>query len=522
MTLLVVLLAKIDNRPLESWSLPIQPNSLIAVLTTVAKAAMMVPAASCISQLKWRHFTMRARRLVDLQLFDDASRGPWGSVIIIWSLPFRARALLASGFAFVTIVALGIDASAQQVIEFTLQSSPLSNASVELGMADMYLSKGFLDDTVYESSIWKPNPDLLAIQSPIINGATGSVFPPHFKCPEPATRCSWETMTTLGVCIDFKNVTDLATPKCAPMDNAGTLNCIYEFPGKSVSIDPDDDLTMSWNQESLGGAGPTTMLFQSQVLNYVQSNYNPFGYFQAVKASTDGYPIARDDGEDYEPPPVEVYYSTFAWCMQTFHNVTASQSAVTAESMTSETLSFAESHFVGEEGNPMGQDYYTFVANSSAATFNVSLMATGLLAMGFALQNSNLSTVISNIAGTITNQIRSRDPGDIQNASSMAGNALFNEPYIHVRWPWMILPLAETLLTTFLLVTSIIITHRQPLLKQSLMALLSNRLEGWDDEELEVPGAQTQEKLDALAESMLAQLEANDTGRLRLTRKKLE
>ncbi|KAI0007463.1 hypothetical protein F4779DRAFT_591789 [Xylariaceae sp. FL0662B] len=91
MCILVVLLTKINNLPLQSWWLPIEPNSLVAVLTTVAKTSMMVPAASCISQLKWRHFMVQPRRLVDLQLFDGASRGPWGSGLLLWSLSFRVR-----------------------------------------------------------------------------------------------------------------------------------------------------------------------------------------------------------------------------------------------------------------------------------------------------------------------------------------------------------------------------------------------------------------------------------------------
>lgn len=156
MCTLVTLLTKMDSLPLQGWWLPIEPNSLVAALTTIAKTSMMVPAVSCIGQLKWRHFMAQPRQLIDLQLFDDASRGPWGSAVLLWSLCFRARVLVTFGFALITIVALGIDTSAQQVLTFPLRETKLNNVSVELGTADVYNSKGFLDDTVYGGMTYLP------------------------------------------------------------------------------------------------------------------------------------------------------------------------------------------------------------------------------------------------------------------------------------------------------------------------------------------------------------------------------
>lgn len=141
MMLLFFLLLRSDTRSLESWTLPIQPNSLISVFTTVAKTSMMVPVASCISQLKWRHFIHHSDKLDALQAFDDASRGPWGSAMLLLSI--RRRALIAWALAFVTIVALGIDPSAQQILDFPTRVSSLTNVTAVLGRADNYISKGY-------------------------------------------------------------------------------------------------------------------------------------------------------------------------------------------------------------------------------------------------------------------------------------------------------------------------------------------------------------------------------------------
>ena len=143
---LTVILAKIDNIPLPHWWLPIQPNSLIAVLTTVAKSSMMLSVASCISQLKWGHFFQQPRKLVDLETFDEASRGPWGSATLLPLLAFRGPILFTSGLALVTIVSLGIDPCAQQVLEFPTQLTPLDNMTVEMGVANQYFSKGMRED----------------------------------------------------------------------------------------------------------------------------------------------------------------------------------------------------------------------------------------------------------------------------------------------------------------------------------------------------------------------------------------
>lgn len=111
MALVLVLVLKINNTALGSWnfhvgSLAIQPNTLISVLTTIGQTLMMVPVTACIGQLKWRYFR-RARHLHHMQLMDDASRGPWGSLLLLSRLA-STKAATASLLALVTIVALGI------------------------------------------------------------------------------------------------------------------------------------------------------------------------------------------------------------------------------------------------------------------------------------------------------------------------------------------------------------------------------------------------------------------------------
>ena len=55
-------------------------NAVISFLTTIAKACMVLSVAAAIGQSKWLWFQDDSRILQDIELFDDASRGPLGSL----------------------------------------------------------------------------------------------------------------------------------------------------------------------------------------------------------------------------------------------------------------------------------------------------------------------------------------------------------------------------------------------------------------------------------------------------------
>ncbi|KAI0912302.1 hypothetical protein F4823DRAFT_582530 [Ustulina deusta] len=468
-------------------------------------------------------------------------------------MTFRARLLVAPGFALVTVLVLGIDPSAQQILKFPVRESPLRNVSVVLGTADMYYSKGFLENTDASEGTWQANSDLLALQSSIVNGVTGSVFQPYFNCPGPASRCTWDIFITLGVCAEFKDVSRDAVAHCSD-SGAPSMNCTYSIPGIDDGDDKSDGMVMQWDTESMGGAGPSTMLFQSQFSpTNEDTGSSHIGSFLAVKALGDGYPLIESNatgGLGWAPPPTEVYYATFGWCAKKIQNVSASQKRLNVAPITSEGLTWANVVGIEDEGNLMGTSYFTYRGDVSGSTFNVSKMALQYLpvylstlltttvyhniyrpdngpadnplAFGFALMNSNLSHVVPDLADTLTNQLRSNNPGDNYNATTTTGKAFFDEPYIEVRWVYLTLPFSVTLFAAILLAMTIIITDKQPLLKQSSVALLVNRLQGWKDEELNVDEPQTQQKLDRLAETMVARLEVDQNGTMRLVRKSFD
>lgn len=82
---IVIILQSQKNKPFPKWHFGITINSVIFILATIAQMAMMKPVVECISQLKWLWF-LRRKQISGFQAFDDASRGPTGSLALLGKL----------------------------------------------------------------------------------------------------------------------------------------------------------------------------------------------------------------------------------------------------------------------------------------------------------------------------------------------------------------------------------------------------------------------------------------------------
>lgn len=127
MVLIVSILFTMDGKPLRTWKLPIQPNSLVAVFSTIAKSTLIVPVAECTGQLKCDYFHDRPRKVHHMKTFDGASRGPWGALVLLYRT--RGSSALAAFASVVTILTLAFDPFTQQVIEVHSQDAVLLNTS---------------------------------------------------------------------------------------------------------------------------------------------------------------------------------------------------------------------------------------------------------------------------------------------------------------------------------------------------------------------------------------------------------
>ena len=80
---MIGLLIGYDHKPIFKWH-HVTLNALVSTLSTISKACLMLTIAESISQWKWIMFSQRQRLLSGFEAIDSASRGPLGSLKLIW------------------------------------------------------------------------------------------------------------------------------------------------------------------------------------------------------------------------------------------------------------------------------------------------------------------------------------------------------------------------------------------------------------------------------------------------------
>ncbi|KAF9878741.1 hypothetical protein CkaCkLH20_03641 [Colletotrichum karsti] len=545
MVLVAVTLSKADGIPLETWPLRISPNTIVAVLTTIARTALLVPLGSSISQLKWRHLILKARPLEHLQIFDGASRGPWGSTLMIQHLLFQSK--LACALSLVTIITLGISPSTQQIIGYSELYRYLPHLDVAIGRADEYFSKGFRQFPYQSWQKRDANENLPAFQGQILQALAGSSPQPHFDCPTKANRCVWRDFSTLAVCRTFRNVTDLATREC---DDPGSplQVCKYTIPlGDDRPWEDDQyEISMMYVDHDAMESPRVSAVLNTTFLPSTQ----PDGWIGQLI-------VLRHQGKKWKeknkwvsksyPTTPEVFLTNFRWCQKIYRGLTATDGRIeiSEENVTESFLKYGDTVDT-DEHNPYdvnifeaseGDSKYRLARTLTAdlPTYLMNLLKSDYgerpgtrptqetttdspMQMQHILYRADIANVTRNLEAVLTAQARSSNPGDNGNATVFTqGEAFGRATFIRVRWIWFAVPVTTVVLGLGLFVTTVIITRRTPLLKDSLLALLFYPLRGWNEDEVYADGPQTNEKLQKLAGSLYGRLETDEV-RYRIVR----
>ena len=79
----VAVLFYFDGRELSEWPFSITLNAFIAIFAGFAKSALLVPTAEALGQLKWDWYRNKPKKMMDFEILDSASRGPWGSLVLL-------------------------------------------------------------------------------------------------------------------------------------------------------------------------------------------------------------------------------------------------------------------------------------------------------------------------------------------------------------------------------------------------------------------------------------------------------
>ncbi|KAK8071191.1 Zinc-binding oxidoreductase protein [Apiospora hydei] len=162
----------------------------------------IIPIAECIGELKWIHFK-DPHPVRDFARWDAATRGPWGSLMLIFKHPLNILGVLG---ATLTIVALAIDPFAQQVMGFQSCLEPVDGALVTIPRANNY-TRGDVQYSLGTPSVGGPM--TAALYSGLLNPPDNASSLIPTLCP--SGNCTfrndqWGTYTTLAMCASVDDI----------------------------------------------------------------------------------------------------------------------------------------------------------------------------------------------------------------------------------------------------------------------------------------------------------------------------
>ncbi|KAH0430437.1 hypothetical protein CcaCcLH18_07817 [Colletotrichum camelliae] len=128
---IAILLPLYNNKPLSTWSFQYSFNTVVSILGATSRATLAFAVSACISQGKWNWFRRRDDTIMVFDRFEEASRGPWGGIRLLWWS--RLRHWMALG-ALSTVVLVGFEPFLQAIITFEGKevsvSDPISKATI--------------------------------------------------------------------------------------------------------------------------------------------------------------------------------------------------------------------------------------------------------------------------------------------------------------------------------------------------------------------------------------------------------
>ncbi|KAJ5420870.1 hypothetical protein N7465_003389 [Penicillium sp. CMV-2018d] len=209
---MVVVLAVYNGRSMFD-SKNVTLNAIISVLSVAMKASLTFAVAELIGQWKWILFHQNARPLMDFDRIDTASRGPLGSLQVIFRMrglnwPLRLGALLI-------LLTVGPDPFSQQLlqleerIQYTQTHSDLYNTpTAYTARAKTYTDGNIMAANTTPSTRPRQECDHGHHATGPANAGSHSERPAHtadkisqqapVQCP--TTICNWNQFQSLGVC----------------------------------------------------------------------------------------------------------------------------------------------------------------------------------------------------------------------------------------------------------------------------------------------------------------------------------
>ncbi|KAF2133089.1 hypothetical protein P153DRAFT_271492, partial [Dothidotthia symphoricarpi CBS 119687] len=127
---IIITLVMFNGKEQPAWKYSINLNTLIAILSTFLRVCMLFGVEETISQAKWLWYR-RPHSLRHIARFDEAARGPWASLLLLFKLRRLDSILLG---CVIIILSVGIGPFTQQALKSIPCNLPLvqSNSSIQI------------------------------------------------------------------------------------------------------------------------------------------------------------------------------------------------------------------------------------------------------------------------------------------------------------------------------------------------------------------------------------------------------
>jgi hypothetical protein len=189
--------------------------TFITVLSKVASGALILPISEAIGQLKWSWFSGKdSKDAFDFEIFDKASRGAWGSFLLL--VRTKGRSLAALG-ASLTVLLLAIDTFFQQVTDLPERWTTYGHGQIPQVVR---YEPQYAKDYISGFELAQTNIEILTIAEQFFtsNGtqpvAYGNGSRPDIPLSCPTIKCTWPAYETLGMCSQCAEVPYLLTFGC--------------------------------------------------------------------------------------------------------------------------------------------------------------------------------------------------------------------------------------------------------------------------------------------------------------------
>ncbi|KAH4007081.1 hypothetical protein HBI56_027750 [Parastagonospora nodorum] len=508
-------------------------NAFIAVFSAIARAAMILPVSESIGQLKWIWFK-EERKLADFLAFDNASRGPWGSLILLGTT--MCRRLVSVGAA-ITVLALAFEPFFQQSVSFPSRNMVTGNAT--LSVATSYRR---IDDIVYPVHVefqwlgintWAASRSAALDIMNALSARNDPVRPAPSFCP--TGQCTWTKYSSLGVCHRCQDVSRLLVPVCSKDQLASpaggitkTNHCGHHMNGTFVTGTKGGEFS---NYKQVIGLSTLLVGDRPSTMSGV-SYYNSTVFQRTANALLNFYVAYTPDGDSgiFRNATPVMSECIFHWCVKTFQGVyregRLEEDVLSTYSPPDLPTAPTEPRtaILGTDSN----DAFVMLANGE--TFNIAANTTRSLSNSLRanlptyLSNSSLDTggqypgrwnfvqnapydvnaALGSMAEALTNNMRT---SATNNGTELTfGEAWGAENFVETQWPWLLLP-GALLFCSLILITSTIIKSRQEAVPTWKSSALATLLHGLTEESRAcVAAGASQSEVEAVSQNLKVKL----------------